>query len=348
MPLPITTLIAIIVPSSAGLLIFLLIIYLRCLRQTHKPVPLPPKQELARYREPHIVTASSQLARQPTWYDPGKLSAPASLAPFSTSRSSLVPPDNSLSRHASFQASETLSEDLSYDAHPISVASLALPHLSFDNSSTSLSTVETDSPPIISATNSSFSLHHQSRRPSSSSRPPRRHRPLSVGSSSHNTIRGVPHGPHSQVQIVLPQPLAFQSGPNHPPQQRYSVVDQWALTSTRSYQPQPQPQQPIPRPLSSAPRRSTSQSSLGHARRPVSTTSTSVPRDPLPHQHHIPPVPRLPPELVASLTGATENFERGRSHEMSTDRIPLPVDKPPPPPAKILQKRSRSRGRSGS
>lgn len=73
------------------------------------------------------------------------------------------------------------------------------------------------------------------RTPSSS-----RHRPLSVASSQstlrskstrQSTIRGTPHGPHSQLQIILPAPLAPMRGtsPHHLPR-RKSAVDQWVIT----------------------------------------------------------------------------------------------------------------------
>lgn len=73
------------------------------------------------------------------------------------------------------------------------------------------------------------------RTPSSS-----RHRPLSVASSQstlrskstrQSTIRGTPHGPHSQLQIILPAPLAPMrtASPHHLPR-RKSAVDQWVIT----------------------------------------------------------------------------------------------------------------------
>ncbi|KJA29388.1 hypothetical protein HYPSUDRAFT_196754 [Hypholoma sublateritium FD-334 SS-4] len=70
------------------------------------------------------------------------------------------------------------------------------------------------------------------RTPSSS-----RHRPLSVASSHstlrskstrQSTVRGTPHGPHSQLQIVLPTPLAPTHGHHLP--RRKSAVDQWVAT----------------------------------------------------------------------------------------------------------------------
>ena len=63
----------------------------------------------------------------------------------------------------------------------------------------------------------------------------------SRASRATNNIRGAPHGPHSNVQIILPAPLAPELSPygrNAPPERwgsqrsvpdnRRSVVDQWA------------------------------------------------------------------------------------------------------------------------
>lgn len=65
-----------------------------------------------------------------------------------------------------------------------------------------------------------------------------RHRPLSVASSHstlrskstrQSTIRGTPHGPYNQLQIVLPAPLAPMHGTASNPR-RKSAVDQWVST----------------------------------------------------------------------------------------------------------------------
>ncbi|KAJ7071271.1 hypothetical protein C8F01DRAFT_1109817 [Mycena amicta] len=329
-----STLIGIVAASGAGLLLSLLILY-RCLRRPRQQAPLPPKQELARYRNT-VVQPS-----RPTWYDSGKLSTPPSA--FAGSRSSLMPPDSRGGspgpfRHPSFNTSESPSDETSFDAPPLPLAvPLQLPNLSFDTSSTSLSTAETDSPPLASASDSSFSR----RQPSSSSRPSRRPRPLSVGSAgssavsrnSRNTIRGVPHGPHSQVQIVLPAPLAFNDRLSiH--ERSYGVVDQWAPAAVRSSEPHP-----IPRPLSSSgPRRSSSHSSIA-PRRPASTSS--LPRSPSSRHSPVPPVPQLPQQIVAGATVIADS-ERGRPRDVSADRTPAPSDRPPPTK---LRRRSQSRGR---
>nr|GAT47902.1 predicted protein [Mycena chlorophos] len=291
------TLIIIIAASAgAGLLLSIFVLY-RCLRRPQPVVPLPPKQELAHYRSTHTL---------PAWHDPAKLSTPHSA--FGGSRSSLFPPDSrggspSPLRHASFNTSESPSDELVFDA-PLAVP-LEMPHLPFHNGSSSntslaTSTAETDSPPLPSATDSSFSRSRRSRRP------------LSVGSSSgvsrRSTIRGAPHAPHNNIQIVLPTPLAFNDIHDpRPHQQRYSTVDQWAPAAVRS-----EPGERLRERPSSAsgkqPRRSSSQSSL--ARRGPSSP--------------VPPVPELP----------NSRSERGRVEASQT---------PDSAPAR-LQKRARSQG----
>ncbi|KAJ7169633.1 hypothetical protein C8R46DRAFT_1089445 [Mycena filopes] len=218
-----TTLIIAVAAGSVGGLLLLLILY-RLLRRPAKPNPLPPKQELARYREHQIHVAES---RPPTWYDTGSLSAPPS-GTFGASKSSLLPPDSrggSPFRRASMNTSESPSEDISH--FPPMLPPLHPPS-SFDTSSTSLSTSETDSPSPRASRNN------------------RRPRPLSVGSNvssaavsrlsrnSRQNIRGVPHGPHSEVQIILPAPLAFNDRTSYHESARLSVVDQWAPMAVRS------------------------------------------------------------------------------------------------------------------
>ncbi|KAJ7783507.1 hypothetical protein DFH07DRAFT_189075 [Mycena maculata] len=246
MPLAHTTLIIIIAVSAAvGGLLLVLILY-RIFRRPVQVVPLPPKQELARYREQQLTVPES---RPQTWYDAGFLSTSSYVA----SKSSLLPPDSrggSPFRHSSLNMSESPSEDISHLSGTAPMdTELQLPNLPFDASSTSLSTAETagsSSPPL----DSSFSHTPRQSRSSSSTRP-HRPRPLSVGSTgssaisrnSRNTIRGMPHGPHSQVQIVLPAPLAFNDRtPYYESPSRLSIVDQWAPVAVRS-----EGNNPIPR-----------------------------------------------------------------------------------------------------
>ncbi|KAJ7462625.1 hypothetical protein B0H11DRAFT_1815615 [Mycena galericulata] len=352
MPLAHTTLVIIIaVAAAVGTPILLLVLY-RVLRRPAQPAPLPPKQELARYRENHPNVPES---RPQTWYDSGFLSASPSA--FAASKSSLLPPDSrggSPFRRPSLIMSESPSDDIPHLAAAVPMESvLRLPNLSFDTSSTSLSTAETGA-----STPDSPTPPKQSRS-SSSVRPYRRSRPLSVGSASssaisrnsRNTIRGVPHGPHSQVQIVLPAPLAFNDRISlYETPSRLSLVDQWAPMAVRSEMPRPQR-----RSFSSTEPRSLSQPPPLTSRR---AASASAPSSPAAHHNRDfssrlspPPVPQIPQQWLPSsadpLTGIPEDsFGRGRS-ALTNDPPPQPVDRPPPPDGqRRLQKRSRSRGRS--
>ncbi|KAJ7042494.1 hypothetical protein C8F04DRAFT_79573 [Mycena alexandri] len=368
-----TTLIIAVSAGCVGGLLLLFILYRVLLRRPAKQqVPLPPKQELARYREHQIQVADS---RPPTWYDSGSLSAPPSRT-FTASKSSLLPPDSrggSPFRRASLNTSESPSEDIS-NFVPM-VPTLHHPH-SFDTSSSSLSTAETGESPTSPLASTNDSLPRP--RPTSSSRSSRnnnrRPRPLSVGSNvsaavsrnSRHSIRGVPHGPHSQVQIVLPAPLAFNDRmSNHEPSARLSVVDQWAPMAVRSEG------NLIPRPQrrsvsnSDAP----SQSSLSQppinaqqARRAVSASSSApqLAQPPPDYRNYSqtssfspPPVPQIPQQwLPPSGDGilGIADAGRGRSRDnvaLVNERPPQPADRPPPPleGQRKLQKQSISTGR---
>ncbi|KAJ7900089.1 hypothetical protein B0H14DRAFT_2672216 [Mycena olivaceomarginata] len=378
-----TLLIAVIAGAVGGVLLILMFAFCLC-RRPAKKVPLPPKQELARYREQQ---SNHDLESRPaTWYESTMLSAPST--PFAGSKSSLLfPPDSrggspfrpSLNPSISGSPSEDISH-LSSTA-PMAHGLPLPPHLSFEDSSTSLSTVDTDSPSSSSPPPASLSdptlshprqrillpLHHDLivRDPSLTGSPAISRQP------SRNSIRGVPHGRHSQVQIVLPAPLAFNNDRMslHENSARFSVVDQWAPAAMRSEG------NPIPKPQrrsfsSSEPRRATllaqSPTNAPQARRSASASAAtpsfpqrapassanhnrdySVPSSPL----SLPPVPQIPQQWRPPgnpLTGITEDAGRGRPRDISSSsELPAqPVDPLSPPDAqRRLQKRSRSNGR---
>ncbi|KAJ6604403.1 hypothetical protein DFH09DRAFT_1122564 [Mycena vulgaris] len=307
-----TTLIIAVVAGSVGGLLLVFVLYRVLRRPAKAPVPLPPKQELARYREQHAHVPES---RPPTWHESRFLSA----APSAASKSSLVAP---------WTVAEAAPFRLPMAPWPLP---LQLPHLPFDTSSTSLSTTETDSPPsssphLPSASVSSFSHTppRHPRSPSTSSRPHRRSRPLSVGSTSSRNSRGVPHSPHSQIQIVLPAPLAFSDRISiHENSPRSSVVDQWAPMAVRSEgNPMPKPQ-----------RRSFS-NSRPRPRRPPPTIIATIPT--CRPASRPPPVPQIPQQWLPPsgdpLMGIPEDSGRGRLRDVA------------PSARKLLQKqRSRSR-----
>ncbi|KAF7339680.1 hypothetical protein MSAN_02183000 [Mycena sanguinolenta] len=372
-----TTLIIAVVAGAVGGLLFLLLLVCLC-RRPEKKVPLPPKQELARYREQQIIQAES---RPKTWYESELLSAPSGT--FSGSKSSLLPPSRTGSpfpRRPSLNISEAPSEDVS-DASLVHHG-LEQPHLAFDTSSTSLSTAETDSPKSSSPLSDPSYTPRQS---SFSSRPNHRARPLSTGSNTssprrgrdsvrNSTTRGVPHRPHSGVQIVLPAPLAFSNDRTsvHENSPRFSMVDQWAPAAVRSEgNPIPRTQQRSFSGRKPSPNLSFIRSTLAQppinareGRRPTTVSETShIPQFPPAARHQreysapasAPPVPQIPQQWLGPPSGnppslmGIEHPGRGRPTAASSATTLLPApepdDRPPPADAeRKLQKRSRSSG----
>jgi hypothetical protein len=234
---PRDTLIIIIVASAVGALVLLALFARFVSRQSVVSNPLPPVQPLAHHREQQL-TKLDLLPRSQTWYSQNTLAAPppfASITPRG-SRTSLLPKspptpytDDSISAPSSpsgYSHSLAIPAPLFHPTRPASSASLIT---SSDHSSSLAQTLDSELQP-----------------PSAFPSPPDRRgaRPLSMSSSHstvyskhsrHNTIRGTPHGPHSQVQIVLPTPLAPElsssnlRGLTRTPDlaRRRSVVDLW-------------------------------------------------------------------------------------------------------------------------
>ncbi len=267
------TIIIIAVCAAVGGLIILAVVvriirsaYARSAAQT---APLPPVQPLAHHREHQLAKFyRDNTSRPSTAYDPSNLTAPrpfaSDVSSIRTSKASLLVPDSpgpsSPSRHASSLNACDAAEEISLNNAPME---LDVPNPSFQVSTrASSSTIGSsenshtspETPPLQSSASISRLPHHQTRstssaRPSSARRP----RPLSLASSTHtvaskssrNNLRtGVPHGPHNQVQIILPAPLAPNIYPNDEisPYRhvddggygRLSVVDQWAPRTYRS------------------------------------------------------------------------------------------------------------------
>jgi len=209
--------------------------------------PLPPVQPLAHHREQHLAKFDNTLARSQTWYNsqthlvaPGSVSARASRASLLSKNSPTV------SSPADTESAISCSP-LNYDHtlpipsppfHPTRVASSSSLGLS-ENPTPSSSSSQPQST-ADNAPNTPF--------PRSLSSP----RPLSVSSShstlysktSRHTLRGTPHGPHSQIQIVLPTPLGGDisrsasgdlrraSRLDGEAYDRTSVVDRWLSPGT--------------------------------------------------------------------------------------------------------------------
>ncbi|GLB36366.1 hypothetical protein LshimejAT787_0306540 [Lyophyllum shimeji] len=157
--------------------------------------------------------------------------------------------------------------------------------------------------PIPAFPSSSSLQSSDSSQPSPSRESPRSRagplpRPLSAASvtsisrrSSRHAVRGIPHAPHSQVQIILPTPLAPAlqrppgRGATHIESDRMSLVDKWVPVGRDDHH--SANNTPVP---PSTPR----------ASRRVSSTSTTLATPPSSYtyfQFHSPPppVPQLPP-----------------------------------------------------
>lgn len=234
------TIIIIAVCGTVGLFLFVLIFVAVVKKLSAKSNPLPPIQPLAHHREQQLAKFEDSLPRSQTWYgSQTHLVPPSGFGPMG-SRVSLMASNPSL---MDGPESASSCSPTSYDRPPpLPIHSLEPPR---PGSSSSLGSADPggalDRPAIPRVRSLSSSA--------------RRHRPLSMSSShstirtknSRHTLRGTPHGPHSQIQIVLPAPLG--SGLNSDGASRRlsrfegegydrtSVVDRWMSpgTITRVY-----------------------------------------------------------------------------------------------------------------
>jgi len=260
------------------------------------PQPLAHHRERqrAKFEERNATSTSRPTTWHDHDHNPAYLTAPrpfGSSTPLGSKTSLLYKeskesPGSSIpSRNTSFNRSET-AEDVSLPPTPMDFG-LSNPNPSFQTLSASSSSlgsseVHSRSPPLPPTPNSlnpspshgtsdtqplntsPHSLSHSASGSRARPQPSRRPRPVSMTSttsttqswSSRNTIRGMPHGPYSQVQIMLPAPLApdlfpymvgeprmmasavaarrqsmFAEGEGF---ERLSVVDKWASTAVRS------------------------------------------------------------------------------------------------------------------
>jgi len=264
------TIIIIAVCASIGGIILCCLLF-RTLRMCLRPsgtVPLPPIQPLAHQRERQLAKLEDDNVRAQSWYDNSSLAAPNAMGLVSPngSKLSLLGKESlgsSPSRHTSFTPTTDNLPPWELDSSkPPSPSFHTLHH---ESSMTSSDTYTSSSPPM----SPQIPVVRQQDADISALLPvplSQRPRPLSVSSThstvksrvSRGTIRGVPHGRHNQVQIVLPAPLALMDSllQSHESRaasnpDRHSVVDRWvpvgrdsALTSTlpsSSRRPRPVP-----------------------------------------------------------------------------------------------------------
>lgn len=248
-PLPRQTLIIIIVCATVSTFVFFVLLYrlIRSCRSRRSAPPLPPIQPLAHQREHQLAQFEASLRAQSyhssllTAPPPPQFGSPSSRGSKTSLLGSLPSP------HTSYVATGEGSEELT-SLTPLEPATpLPIPHPSFTDSTLPLSSINLND----NSTQSSFAVPSASTSalPSPSKQSlaqptrddqfrPHHHRPLSVASSlsRRNSRRGLPHGPHSQVQIILPAPLAPGIPPSSArqslyehdsPGDRMSFVDRW-------------------------------------------------------------------------------------------------------------------------
>ncbi|KAI0067888.1 hypothetical protein BV25DRAFT_1987540 [Artomyces pyxidatus] len=223
------TIIIIAVAASVGGAVVVLVLWRVLSRSSRRrnAAPLPPVQPLAHHREHQLAAFEEHKiasSRPQTWFDdqafpPYRHDSNASLLP--RPRDSSGP-----SREPSFRTQETAHTFTAEEpARPLPLPnpSYIVPSPQPSSSSTSLSSAAehggpsppTPATPFSASASSSSSIHPRSR---SASRP---FSMLSTSTTNTGTttrsrtpIRGAPHAPHSNVQIVLPAPLAPELYPH--------------------------------------------------------------------------------------------------------------------------------------
>lgn len=235
------TLVIIIVFSALGFLT-ILFVSVRLLRRSRvKSNPLPPLQPLAHHREQELAKYQDSLPRTQTWYIPGHLSP-------QTSSSSVL--DSSASLLAKGSPSLSAVESQEYPTFDGLSPPNPLFHSRPGSSLSFGSSNDPSTPPSPSSRQPTPPLSETSSSPRPKMPSTYRQRPLSMSSSNStllsrtskpNTLRGTPHSRYSQIQIVLPAPLALDQPGSSPSSlrrprsridvgegyDRQSVADKW-------------------------------------------------------------------------------------------------------------------------
>ncbi|KAG0697781.1 hypothetical protein DFH29DRAFT_131408 [Suillus ampliporus] len=249
-----TTIIIVVLCAVVGMLIlFGLFRFLRH-RFARRSVPLPPVQPIAHYRKQRLTEFAERPDMSTTYSQSSRLSPSFGLSP-AASDSSLLPPKSDQT-FPSRQSSLYLAEKGDDHGVPLPPAQgeevLRTPNPVFNHarrfSNSSLGSAPSTPP----------SAYVASRSPSQATLPrsyPRYTGPASAVSSAsirstrssgRSTIVGVPHGPHSQVKVILPVPLSpslhpYLSGPeigrlgvDAQTPMRTTMVDMWTPPLHRS------------------------------------------------------------------------------------------------------------------
>ncbi|KAH9944553.1 uncharacterized protein BXZ73DRAFT_20151, partial [Epithele typhae] len=239
-----TIVIIAVVAGAVLILVFALFAWrllARCCRSsTSRKVPLPPVQDLARHREQQVAAYADRKNDRPTtWVDPDLLHPRIySRAGFSSgSSASLIRGAPEFSSHSPTRESSWALDDASREGspHPLSPPTPSYLPSGFNlhNSMSSTASLEQDvlpesgsDVPMVASpsemTHSVESSNDFSSIPPARPRPPRtsrsRVRQMSLASSSVHSLHGDPHSIHSNINIVLPAPLAPELYPygQHP------------------------------------------------------------------------------------------------------------------------------------
>ena len=218
------TIIIIAIAASFGavLVTFLCLYFLSRWSRSQRSTPLPPRQDLVHEREQQLAAFTEHLNTSvPRVFIDAR---PSASGVRQSSNASLIPHVDSLSPNNPYRVSFYETDDGTEGQSHTHVNPLQPPtprfsarHSSNSASSTSLpSSNDHPSEPTSPAVkrSSSASPSQSQRRPNPRPRP----RPFSVVSNatshtgitvrSRSSMRGAPHAPHVNVQIVLPAPLA--------------------------------------------------------------------------------------------------------------------------------------------
>lgn len=215
--------IAVSVSASSVIVILLCWYILSRSSRSHRSAPLPPRQALVHQREQQLAAfAEHQNITVPQIFLDGRPSAPGRHG----SNASLIPHVDNLSGNNSYRVSfhahepDDAVEGVSTShVNPLDrpIPRFSAPHSPHNTSSTSLpSSIDhlPDPASLAARRSTSVSPNHSQRRPNPRLRP----RPFSMVSTatshtcmtthSRSSMRGAPHAPHVNIQIVLPAPLA--------------------------------------------------------------------------------------------------------------------------------------------
>ncbi|KAG1749681.1 uncharacterized protein EDB91DRAFT_1244296 [Suillus paluster] len=249
-----TTIIIVVLCAVVGMLILYGLFRFLRHRFARRSTPLPPVQPIAHYRKQRLTEFTERPDMSTTYSQSSRLSPSFELSP-AASDSSLLPAkyDNTFpSRQSSLYLAEKgdgqgVPPPPGKDEEVLQTPNPAFNYARRLSSSSLGSTPST--PPSASVAHRSPSQATLPRSYSRRTGPPSAVSSASIRStksSGRSTIIGVPHGPHSQVKVVLPAPLApslhpYLSGPeagrlgvDTQTSSRTTMVDMWASPLHRS------------------------------------------------------------------------------------------------------------------